>query len=232
MSAAEHVASLRAPLLVVEDDAPLRQVVVLLMREQGYDVVECGTGAEALRLVEETRPSLVLLDLGLPDMDGVDVAGKLREFSKVPILVLSIRADEESIEAALDRGANDYVTKPFRERELFARLRACLRSAPQASSNVAPITLDTESRSALLGERRVKLTGIECKLLSALLRAQGRVVTHQQLLREVWAGSKAQDAGYLRVYMHHLREKLEADPANPRWLLTEPGLGYRIDWEG
>jgi two-component system KDP operon response regulator KdpE len=216
--------------VVIDDDDSLRKILRLLLREQGFDTVEGATGESALELALRQQASVMLLDLGLPDLDGLDVTKRIRERSRVPILVLTVRSDEQSIEDALDGGANDYVTKPFREKELLARLRACLRNAPGGGAH-GPVELDAELRTATIDGRRVKLSATECKLLSALLRAGGKVVTHQQLLRAVWGGAQAQDASYLRVYMHHLREKLELEPANPRWLLTEPGVGYRLAWE-
>ncbi|HVY25328.1 MAG TPA: response regulator transcription factor [Polyangiaceae bacterium] len=227
---AQAVAEVRQLVLVVDDDDRLRKILQLMLRDQGFDTIEATSGESAVDSVLQSQPALVLLDLGLPDFDGIEVTLRIRERSRVPILVLTVRADEQSIEDALDAGANDYVTKPFREKELFARLRACLRDAP-AGSGSSPIALDVELRLVTVDGRRVRLSTTECKLLSTLLRAGGKVVTHQQLLRAVWGGAHTQDAGYLRVYMHHLREKLELEPANPRWLLTEPGVGYRLAWE-
>jgi len=146
--------------------------------------------------------------------------------------VLSMRADEHSIVEALDNGADDYVTKPFREKELFARVRACLRNVPPGGSReIDGVRVDPVRRVAFVQNREIKLSATEHRLLWVLLRAKGNVMTHQQLLREVWGAAYVRDAGYLRVYMHHLREKLEADPSNPRWLLTEPGVGYRLGGE-
>lgn len=223
--------AVRQLLLVVDDDDGLRKILRILLQEQGFDTAEGATGADAIELTQRLQPALLLLDLGLPDLDGLDVTKRIRERSRVPILVLTVRSDEQSIEDALDGGANDYVTKPYREKELLARLRACLRDAPMSGTSTSPIELDTELRVATVDGRRVKLSATECKLLTALLRAGGKVVTHQQLLRTVWGGAQAQDASYLRVYMHHLREKLEPDPASPRWILNEPGVGYRLAWD-
>jgi len=207
----------------------MRKVLRLIMEEQGYEVFEAGTGAEAMDFIAGSDPSLVLLDLGLPDVDGIDLAKQIRGRSAVPIVVLTMRADESSIVEALDNGADDYVTKPFREKELFARVRACLRNVPSTGAReIAGVRVDPVRRVAFVSGREVKLSATEHRLLWVLLRAKGNVMTHQQLLREVWGAAYVRDAGYLRVYMHHLREKLEPDPSNPRWLLTEPGVGYRL----
>lgn len=222
----------RITVLVVEDEAPMRKVLRLILQEQGYEVIECTSGAEAMEAVERSQPSLVLLDLGLPDMDGLDLTKQIRSRGPVPIVVLSVRVDEHSIVEALDNGADDFVTKPFREKELFARVRACLRNAPTGRArHGGGVQVDPVRRVAFVSGREVKLSATEHRLLWVLLRAKGKVLTHQQLLREVWGAAYVRDAGYLRVYMHHLREKLESDPAAPRWLLTEPGVGYRMSRE-
>ena len=219
----------RFSILIVEDEAPMRKVLRLIMEEQGYEAIECSSGAEAIEFIAHTDPSLVLLDLGLPDIDGIDLAKQIRGRSPVPIVVLSMRNDEHSIVEALDNGADDYVTKPFREKELFARVRACLRNVPAAGTReIGGVRVDPVRRVAFVAGKEVKLSATEHRLLWVLLRAKGNVMTHQQLLREVWGAAYVRDAGYLRVYMHHLREKLEAEPSNPRWLLTEPGVGYRL----
>ena len=229
MTTARAVAQPRFIVLIVEDEAPMRKVLRLLMEEQGYEVVEAGTGAEAMEFITGNEPSLILLDLGLPDVDGLDLAKQIRGRSAVPIVVLSMRADEHSIVEALDNGADDYVTKPFREKELFARVRACLRNVPASGHReISGVRVDPVRRVAFVSGREVKLSATEHRLLWVLLRAKGNVMTHQQLLRDVWGAAYVRDAGYLRVYMHHLREKLEVDPSNPRWLLTEPGVGYRL----
>ena len=222
----------RPSILVVEDEAPMRKILRLILEEEGYEVTECASGAEAMANLGQNTPSLVLLDLGLPDVDGLDLAKQIRSRSPVPILVLSMRADEPSIVEALDNGADDFITKPFREKELFARVRACLRNAPSLSAHDAiGVRVDPVRRVAIVAGREVKLSATEHRLLWVLVRAKGKVMTHQQLLREVWGAAYVRDAGYLRVYMHHLREKLESDPANPRWLLTEAGVGYRLSRE-
>jgi two-component system KDP operon response regulator KdpE len=229
MTRAAAAVEARFSILIVEDEAPMRKVLRLILEEQGYEVFECGSGAEALSFISRSPPSLVLLDLGLPDVDGIDLAKQIRGYCPVPIVVLSMRADEHSIVEALDNGADDYVTKPFRENELFARVRACLRNVPPGGAReIDGVRVDPVRRVAFVANREIKLSATEHRLLWVLLRAKGNVMTHQQLLREVWGAAYVRDAGYLRVYMHHLREKLEADPSNPRWLLTEPGVGYRL----
>jgi two-component system KDP operon response regulator KdpE len=229
MSKAAAAVEPRLSILVVEDEAPMRKVLRLILEEQGYEVIECSSGTEAIDFIAHTDPSLVLLDLGLPDIDGIDLAKQIRGRSPVPIVVLSMRSDEHSIVEALDNGADDFVTKPFREKELFARVRACLRHLPAGGPReIAGVRVDPVRRVAFVADREIKLSATEHRLLWVLLRAKGNVMTHQQLLREVWGAAYVRDAGYLRVYMHHLREKLEPDPSNPRWLLTEPGVGYRL----
>lgn len=215
--------------LVVEDEPRMRNILRLLLTGEGYGVLEASSGAEAIRLAFEHEPALVLLDLGLPDMDGVDVAARIRESSAVPIVALTVRSEEEDVVAALDRGANDFLTKPFRERELFARLRVSLREQrPAPRWTAGRIALHPTDRRASFDGREVKLSGTEYRLLAVLMKAGGAVVTHEQLLRSVWGDSRSGEVGYLRVYMHHLREKLEREPTAPRWLITEPGIGYRL----
>jgi two-component system KDP operon response regulator KdpE len=221
----------RPEILVVEDEAPMRRILGLALGECGYEVLEATTGAQALALAFDRQPALVILDLGLPDVDGVEVARHIRECSRVPIIVLSARSAESDIVEALDRGATDYVTKPFREGELMARIRACLRSfAPlrQNEYEFGDICIDPLRRRVTVGNRPVKLSATEYKLLTVLVRAAGAVVTHHHLLRDVWGPAYVSEVRYLRVYMHHLRDKLEPDPARPRYLLTEAGIGYRL----
>jgi two-component system KDP operon response regulator KdpE len=220
-----------AQILVVEDEAPMLRILRLALVEQNYHVLEATTGQRAIALTFERKPSLVLLDLGLPDMDGVEVARHIRECSQVPILVLSARSAEDDIVEALDRGANDYVTKPFHEAELFARIRASLRGFAwmgQGDWMFGDIHVDPSRRRVTVQDREVKLSATEYKLLCVLVRAGGAVATHHQLLQEVWGSAYLREVGYLRVYMHHLRDKLEPEPGQPRYLLTEAGIGYRL----
>jgi two-component system KDP operon response regulator KdpE len=202
---------------------------------QGYRLFEASTGADGVVEVGSRQPDVVIIDLGLPDMDGIDVIRRVREWSSVPIIVLSARGQERDKVAALDAGADDYVSKPFSAGELLARIRVALRHAVGASHEgddavfkTGELRVDLLHRQVLLGEKQVHLTPIEYKLLTTLVHHAGKVVTHQQLLREVWGPSHTEQAHYVRVYMAHLRHKLEAEPARPRYLLTEPGVGYRL----
>ncbi|MER6011419.1 response regulator [Streptomyces bluensis] len=222
--------------LVVEDDPHLVRALVINMEARRYGVDAAPDGATALRLAAARRPDVVMLDLGLPDMDGVDVIRALRGWTRVPILVLSARqASYEKVEA-LDAGADDYITKPFSMDELLARLRAAVRRAE--GSPLAPettlvetddFTVDLLAKKVLRGERDVRLTPTEWHLLEILVTSPGRLVTQKDLLREVWGVSQSTKTNYLRVYMAQLRRKLETDPSHPRYLITEPGMGYRFE---
>jgi len=225
-----------APLvLVVDDELSIRRFLRAALDGSGYRVVEAVSGAEALREAAARPPDLVLLDLGLPDLDGVEVTRRLREWTTVPVLVLSARGQERDKIAALDAGADDYVTKPFAIGELMARMRAALRRRARVEGGeeesvvtVGPLALDLARRRVTLAEREVKLTPIQYKLLAALARHRGRVITHEQLLREVWGPGHGHQHHYVRVHMAELRRKLEPEPSRPRLLLTEPGVGYRL----
>ncbi len=220
-------------MLLIEDEAPLRKMLRATLPGHGYELLEASTGAEGLALAQERQPTLILLDLGLPDMDGRLVLERIREHSAVPILVLSARGQEREKVSLLDAGADDYLTKPFSMNELLARLRVALRGlALQGSATEsAPVLLgdlciDRARRQVLRGGVEVHLTPLEHKLLEVLLRHRGKVLTHQQLLREVWGASRSMRSPYLHVHVGHLRAKLEENPARPHWLLTEPGVGY------
>lgn len=221
--------------VLIEDEAQIRRFLRVTLTGQGYRLYEVGTGADALVEVAQRQPDVVILDLGLPDMDGIEVIRRLREWSAVPIIVLSARGQERDKVAALDAGADDYISKPFSAGELLARLRVALRHAvgaaheDSAAFTVGELQVDLLRRHVTVGGVEVKLTPIEYRLLATLVRHAGRVVTHQQLLREVWGPSHDDQAHYVRVYMAHLRHKIEAEPARPRYLLTEPGVGYRLD---
>ena len=221
-------------ILVVEDDAGLARALAITLRAHGYDVETVGAGAGALRAASGRPPDLVLLDLGLPDVDGVEVIRALRGWSTVPVLVLSAREAQEQKVAALDAGADDYVTKPFGMPELLARVRAALRRTSVDGAET-PI-VETEAFTVDLAAHRVRtpsgdvrLTPTEWHLLEVLVRHPGRLVTGQQLLHEVWGPAYGTESNYLRVYVSQLRRKLEADPTHPRHLLTEPGIGYRFE---
>ena len=221
--------------MVVEDEATVRDVLATSLPAHGYRVVEAPDGATALRLAAEYVPDLVILDLRLPDMDGLQVAQKLRAWSSTPIVVLSARGQESQKVAALDAGVDDYVTKPFGFQELLARMRVALRHASRAEPTAAdavfvsgPLRVDLAKRRVRVGGKDVRLTPTEYKLLAALVRHAGRVVTHKQLLLEVWGPWSTEEYQYLRVYMTHLRRKLEPDPLHPILFETDAGVGYRL----
>lgn len=221
--------------LVVEDEAHMQRFLRATLLANGYLVTEATNGALALMHASRHAPDVVVLDLGLPDVDGFEVMQQLRRFTKVPIVVLSARGHEADKVRALDAGADDYLTKPFGVGELLARLRAALRRATVTKTgDSAPVfaqgdlRVDLGTRQVLLGGQEVRLTPIEWKMLTVLVTNAGRVVTHQQMLQEVWGPQCLEETHYLRVYMSQMRRKLEPDPARPRCLLTEPGVGYRL----
>ncbi|HWC01770.1 MAG TPA: response regulator [Methylomirabilota bacterium] len=220
--------------LVIEDEAPIRRFLRPSLTSQGYRVVESETGEDGLLQATSRQPELVILDLGLPDLDGLEVIRRLREWTRIPIIVLSARGAESDKVAALDAGADDYVAKPFAVGELLARARVALRHATlgrepgESTFAVAELRVDLARRRVWLGESEVRLTPIEYRLLATLVRHAGKVLTHRQLLQEVWGPAQVEQSHYLRVYMANLRRKLETDPARPRLLRTEPGVGYRL----
>jgi len=220
--------------LVVEDEAPMQMFLRATLAANGYRVAEATSGEQALAFASTRLPDVILLDLGLPDGDGFEVAARLRGFCRAPILVLSARGGEHDKVRALDAGADDYITKPFGVGELLARLRAAVRrslrpaEAEQAVIVLDGVRIDRDRREVRVGDRLVHLTPLEWRLLTVLLAHRGRVVTRQQLLQEVWGPACGGEVHYLRVYMSQLRRKIEADPARPRYLQTEPGVGYRF----
>jgi two-component system KDP operon response regulator KdpE len=220
--------------VLIEDEPQIRRFLRATLSGQGYRLFEVTNGADALVEVAQRQPDVVILDLGLPDMDGLEVIRRVREWSAVPIIVLSARGQERDKVGALDAGADDYVSKPFSAGELLARLRVALRHAVGAAHEdgaaftVGELQVDLLRRHVSVRGAEVKLTPIEYKLLATLVRHAGKVLTHQQLLREVWGPSHDDQAHYVRVYMAHLRHKLEGEPARPRYLLTEAGVGYRL----
>jgi two-component system KDP operon response regulator KdpE len=225
----------RPKVLVVEDEEPVRRVLSSTLPAHGFDVIEAETGADALRDAAQYVPDLVLLDLGLPDMDGIDVTRKLREWTAMPIVVLTARGQERAKVEALDAGADDYVTKPFGFPELLARLRVALRhgsrapnTTPDAVFRSGPLRVDLGTRRVFVDDVEVHLTPTEYKLLVVLVKNAGRVVTHRHLLREVWGPWSPERNRYLHVYMTYLRRKLESQSAGSRLFETEVGVGYRL----
>lgn len=218
--------------LVVDDDRQLLRALQVTLAARGYDVALARSGAGALAAATAQPPDVVILDLGLPDLDGVAVIEGLRGWSAAPIIVLSARYDERAKVSALDAGASDYVTKPFGMGELLARLRAALRrAAPSTTTAVvstASFTVDLAARRVTTQDGEVRLTPTEWHLLEILVRDPDKLITHQQLLQQVWGPSYSTETNYLRVHLANLRRKLERDPARPRYLITEPGIGYRF----
>lgn len=217
--------------LVIDDEPSVRKLLQTALHNHSIDVVEAATGKEGVARAIAERPDFVLLDLGLPDQDGLEVLSQLREWFPRPILVLSVRNQEETIVSALDRGADDYLTKPFKLGELVARIRAAERHRgnPAASElRFGEVSVSLDARRVKRGGEEVRLTATEYDVLQALVRNAGKVMTHRQLLRTIWGPNASEHVQYLRVYVGHLRQKLEADPNNPKLILTEPGVGYRL----
>lgn len=222
--------------LLIEDEVEMRRFLRAAMQSHEYTLVEATTAREGLAQAAGRNPDVILLDLGLPDGDGIDLTRRIREWSKVPIIVLSARGREEDKVAALDAGADDYLTKPFGVGELLARLRVALRHSTHPASEPVferdGLRLDFEHRRVFVDDTEVHLTPTEYKLLGALVRHAGKVLTHRQLLKEVWGPNAVEHTHYLRVYMTQLRHKLEKDATRPHYLLTEPGVGYRLNADG
>jgi len=221
--------------ILIEDEPEIRRFLRVTLLSHGYRLVEAITAREGLQAAETRQPDLIILDLGLPDMDGLEVIRRLREWSQVPILVLSARGREADKVAALDAGADDYVSKPFGVGELLARMRVSLRhveragrGADEQTFGTGDLQVDVAHRRVLVKGQDVHLTPIEYRLLTTLARHAGKVLTRNQLLKEVWGRPYTDQTHYLHVYMAHLRRKIETDPAQPRYILTEPGVGYRL----
>ena len=222
-----------ATIIVVEDEAQIRRFLRTTLVSEGYQVVEAETGKQGLAEAATRKPDLVILDLGLPDMDGVEVVRGIRTWSSVPVVILSARSQESDKISALDAGADDYLVKPFGVGELLARIRVALRHFSTASTeegvfSVDELKVDMVHRKITVAGAEVHLTPIEYRLLTVLIKHAGKVLTHQLLLKEVWGPNYVERAHYLRIYMGTLRHKLEKDPARPRFLLTEVGVGYRL----
>jgi two-component system KDP operon response regulator KdpE len=225
-------------ILLIEDEPQMRRFLRTALGSHDYRLVEAGTAKEGLAQAAGRNPDVILLDLGLPDGDGLDVTRQLREWSATPIIILSARGREQDKVAALDLGADDYLTKPFGVDELLARIRVALRHAsvppgslPAPVIEIGDLKVDLAQRQVFRGDREIHLTPTEYKLLAALVRHAGKLLTHRQLLHDVWGSNFATQTHYLRVYMMQLRQKIEDDPTRPRLLLTEPGVGYRFKAE-
>jgi len=221
--------------LVIEDEAPIRHFLRTTLSGQGFRVSEASTGEDGLAQAASRNPDIIVLDLGLPDVDGIEVTRRLREWTAIPIVILSARNQEQDKVAALDLGADDYLTKPFGVKELMARMRAALRhrgrtdtAAVEAVFTTGDLRVDLARRRVFVGEKEIHLTATEYKLLTVLVRNAGKVLTHRQLLKDVWGPLHIDEAHYVRVYMRQLRGKVEANPAHPRYLVTEIGVGYRL----
>jgi two-component system KDP operon response regulator KdpE len=222
--------------LIVDDELPIRRYLRAALTAQGYVVLEAATGQDALNEVVRQHPDIIILDLGLPDIDGIEVTRRLREWSQTPIVVLSVREAEGDKVAALDAGADDYLTKPFGTGELMARIRVALRRAEQPADEtvleIDALKMDLGRRLVTVGGRSVALTPTEYEILRLLLQNAGKVLTHNQLLRRVWGPPYENEMHILRVNVSNLRRKLEPDPARPHYIMTEPGVGYRLRERG
>jgi two-component system KDP operon response regulator KdpE len=219
--------------LVIDDEVQIRRLLRVALESENYQVHEAETGQQGLVEIANRKPAIILLDLGLPDMEGLEVLKRLREWSEAPVLVLSVRDDEQGKVAALDSGAEDYVTKPFSTPELLARLRAAQRKTrPEEEVSAfksGDLVVDLTARVVTRGGREVKLSATEYALLRLFVRHPGRVLTHRYILREIWGPKSEEHRQYLRVYVTHLRQKIEADPSAPSLIKTEPGVGYRFE---
>jgi two-component system KDP operon response regulator KdpE len=224
---------MRPVALIIDDEVQIRRLLRVALEAENYQVHEAETGQQGLAEIASRRPAVILLDLGLPDIDGLDVLKRLREWSEAPVLILSVRDDEAGKVAALDAGADDYVTKPFSTPELLARLRAAQRKTrPEEEVSIfktGDLIVDLTARVVTRGGTEVKLTATEYALLRLFVRHAGRVLTHRHILREIWGPKSEEHRQYLRVYVTHLRQKIEPDSSHPRLIKTEPGIGYRFE---
>jgi two-component system KDP operon response regulator KdpE len=224
-------------ILLIEDEPQMRRFLRVTLQSHGYALIEASTGEEGLAQAATRNPDLILLDLGLPDLDGLEVLSRIREWSQVPVIILSAREQELDKIRALDAGADDYLTKPFSAGELLARIRVAMRHQVMQAGQTEPVfvldtlRVDLAKRQVFLKNAEIHLTPIEYRLLAYLVNNAGKVVTHKQLLKEVWGPAYANQAHYVRVYMGMLRHKLEEDPSRPRFFINEPGVGYRLKYE-
>jgi two-component system KDP operon response regulator KdpE len=219
-------------ILVVDDEAPIRRYLRAALSAQGFTIYEAGSGQEALSAVLSDRPDIIILDLGLPDIDGIEVTRQLREWSQTPIIILSVRENEQDKIAALDAGADDYLTKPFGTGELMARMRVVMRRQSSKSDEpilqIGALQMDLSRRVVMVDENEIALTPTEYDILRLLMQNAGKVITHHHLLRQVWGTAYEEEMHILRVNISNLRRKIEPDPARPTYIHTEPGVGYRI----
>ena len=224
----------QSTVLVIDDEPPIRKILTIALENAGYKVVDCDNGKEGIRLAASIKPELVLLDLGLPDIDGKDVIAGIREWSHMPIIVCSVRSDDEEVVTALGAGADDYVTKPFSSDVLLARVHANLRKSatleagePELSNG--EIRMDLVRHEVSVRDKKLLFTPKEYELLRYFLIQRGKMLTHRQILKEVWGTAHTDDVQYLRVYVSQVRDKIEENPALPRYIITEPGIGYRME---
>jgi len=225
----------KSTVLLIEDEIQIRRLLRVFLERNGYEVLEAPTGQDGIGEAARCNPDAILLDLGLPDMDGMAVLKRLREWSQVPVLVVSVRGQEDDKITALNSGADDYITKPFSTGEVLARLRVAQRHAqPQEKKNVfesGPLHMNLTTRTVKVRGQKIKLTATEYSLLHLFVTHAGKVLTHGHILREIWGENDVNKTGHLRVYVAYLREKIEARPAEPELLITEPGVGYRLVFE-
>lgn len=219
-------------ILIIDDEVQIRRLLVITLSANGYKISEAASGKEGVNLAASIQPVIIILDLGLPDSDGFDILRKLREWYNKPVIILSVRKSEDDIIKALDLGANDYLTKPFRTGELLARIRVAIRQSEGTSEKsvleIGSLTIDLANHTASRNNELIKLTSTEFSLLALLARNEGRVLTHQYILKEIWGNGYIEQTQYLRVFVAQLRRKIEEDPAKPKFLNTESGIGYRF----
>lgn len=221
--------------LIIDDELQIRRMLKVALRAHGYELAEASTGQEGLNQVAIFHPDIIILDMSLPDFDGCEVLSKLREWSNVPVIILSVRDMENDKIRVLDAGADDYVTKPFSMAELLARLRVALRHTAKTEDTpvitIGNLTMDLAHRQVIVDGKEVRLTPTEYEILKNLALSAGKVLTHSQLLRSIWGAEYQNEAHYIRVYIGQLRQKIEADPTQPKYIITEPGVGYRLAYK-